>query len=326
MYAYNQVETGKRLKQLREEWMQRQKDAGEKATVVSFAKFMVIENSQSVYQYEKGESITLDLLLRYCEKFECEIDYLLCRIDKKTKQVQTISDALGIGEEAAHNLSALAESEGVTLKNVLVHPDIVYLFNTIYMASDVYRPRAKIIIDNYDRKTGTMTEYVGDKTSNQMKKFVAVDTFSGIIQDIADDNDELYRVLEYYTRADNMIDYIDEQLQDAQTKDDEKELHASVATILKRIQETLPESIINNYTVRDCIGPKRHIIGREMKEEFNAVIEKMSEDVHRKRVQKHKHKEYSTIEFKKSYPKYTQKETEQDSATQHKNNKKRRKK
>lgn len=64
---------------------------------------------QTISKWEKGTSveITLNMLLELCRVFDCELGYLLCEYDCKTRAATDISQQTGLSEEAVKNLSNL---------------------------------------------------------------------------------------------------------------------------------------------------------------------------------------------------------------------------
>lgn len=57
-------------------------------------------------KWEKGESMpSVDILLKLCELFDCELGYLLCEHDTKKRVNQSIQDVTGLSENAIECLS-----------------------------------------------------------------------------------------------------------------------------------------------------------------------------------------------------------------------------
>ena len=64
------------------------------------------ESRQTVGAWEQGKYLPkLDVLLKMCEIFECEIGYLLCEYDCKTKEATDVSAATGLSEKAIGRLN-----------------------------------------------------------------------------------------------------------------------------------------------------------------------------------------------------------------------------
>lgn len=63
------------------------------------------DSRQSVGNWENGVRIpSLDLLLKMCDIFECEIGYLLCEFDCKTKEETDIQKATGLSNKSIRRL------------------------------------------------------------------------------------------------------------------------------------------------------------------------------------------------------------------------------
>lgn len=63
------------------------------------------ESRQSVGAWENGSRLPpLNLLLKMCELFDCEIGYLLCEYDCKTRETTDIQKATGLSEKSIQRL------------------------------------------------------------------------------------------------------------------------------------------------------------------------------------------------------------------------------
>lgn len=63
------------------------------------------ESRQTVGSWEQGKYIPkLDTLLKMCELFDCEIGFLLCEYDCKTREETDISAATGLSEKSIRRL------------------------------------------------------------------------------------------------------------------------------------------------------------------------------------------------------------------------------
>lgn len=69
------------------------------------------ESRQTVARWESGKvQPCLDDLLKMCEIFNCELGYLLCEYDCKTRTSTDICEAINISEEALDNLTKIKSS------------------------------------------------------------------------------------------------------------------------------------------------------------------------------------------------------------------------
>ena len=97
---------------------------------------------QTVSRWERGDGveITLNMLLRMCDIFECELGYMLCEYDCKTREATDICKATGLSEAAVahiismYNVSRSSNSDtanvavcGMDLLNLLLEGGASYL-------------------------------------------------------------------------------------------------------------------------------------------------------------------------------------------------------
>ena len=67
---------------------------------------------QTIARWERGEGVevTLNMLLRLCNIFECDIGYLLCEYDCKTRVITDLQEETGLSVLAATNLEVVANA------------------------------------------------------------------------------------------------------------------------------------------------------------------------------------------------------------------------
>lgn len=66
---------------------------------------------QTISKWEKGQCMPpLDVMLGLCNKYGCELGYLLCEYDTKTKLALDISEETGLSEEAINHLLELKKT------------------------------------------------------------------------------------------------------------------------------------------------------------------------------------------------------------------------
>lgn len=95
--------------------------------------------------WETGKSgeITVGMLTALCEVFDCDIGYLLCEYDCKTRQTEDIKQTLGLSERAINNLRVLYDGYcdfAISSKSddELEIPDNVDIYETIKTPEDFY--------------------------------------------------------------------------------------------------------------------------------------------------------------------------------------------
>lgn len=82
---------GKRIKFMRESKM---------ITQAKFAESLNV-SIDSVKNWEQGYNYpTLEMLIKVADYFNCEVDYLLGRINNKTNQIQAVYDLIGLSEKS----------------------------------------------------------------------------------------------------------------------------------------------------------------------------------------------------------------------------------
>ena len=77
---------------------------------------------QTIARWERGEGveITLNMLLKLCNLFDCELGYLLCEFDCKTRLKTDIQEETGLIEPAVKSLISDKSPYFITLLNELL--------------------------------------------------------------------------------------------------------------------------------------------------------------------------------------------------------------
>lgn len=72
---------------------------------------------QTISKWEKGigGEITLNMLLRLCDIFQCEMGYILCEYDCKTRELTDICESTNLPENAASALINTKSAYALTL-------------------------------------------------------------------------------------------------------------------------------------------------------------------------------------------------------------------
>ncbi len=107
---YSAEKIGKRIKLERDKKGWSQKGLGDELGQKSGAK--------QVSLYESGTLPPLDVLLKMCDIFNCELGYLLCEpgYELKTKEDNIISDSLGLDEESIDSIRNITGVNSKTTK------------------------------------------------------------------------------------------------------------------------------------------------------------------------------------------------------------------
>ena len=126
------------LKKVGQRIRKERKGAGFK-TQGDFAKRMGYheESRQTIGNWENGKILPrLDDLLKMCEIFNCELSYLLCEYNCKTRENTDIQAATGLSEEAINSLLNLAKDSGTdeklsVLSQILAHEKLLDFLKAI---------------------------------------------------------------------------------------------------------------------------------------------------------------------------------------------------
>lgn len=93
---YDKKRIGKRIREERKKIKLNQENFGWKLRDYNIRGF----NRETVAKWEKGEALpSLDILLKMSEIFDCEIGYLLCEFDTKTRLSADIQQETGLSED-----------------------------------------------------------------------------------------------------------------------------------------------------------------------------------------------------------------------------------
>ena len=77
----------------------------------------------SVKNWEQGRTIPeIGTLLYLAEFLDCDLDYLIGRIDKPTHDIKFISDELRLSEEAVKKLMQLSDRQLQSISEIIEHP------------------------------------------------------------------------------------------------------------------------------------------------------------------------------------------------------------
>ena len=80
-------------------------------------------NIESVRNWEQGRTVPeTGTLFRLAEFLDCDLDYLIGRIDKPTHDLQFITDELRLSEEAVKKLMQLSDIQLQSISEIIEHP------------------------------------------------------------------------------------------------------------------------------------------------------------------------------------------------------------
>lgn len=120
------------------------------------------DSRQTIWNWEKGERLpSLDDFEKMCEIFECELGYLLCEYDCKTREATNISVATGLSEKAVNKLIQINGSERSetmsTLGLMIEHESFFSLLSAIHIHFwNFKRDRLKIDAEDVARVADIM--------------------------------------------------------------------------------------------------------------------------------------------------------------------------
>lgn len=121
---YNWGAIGKRIKKARKELSLSQEDLSG----------IIFVSRQLLSKWERALSCpTLDDLLKLCNVFNCELGYLLCEFDNKTREETDIHKVTGLSEKAIRRLKFLKpmKNENSPLNPILEHDSFIELLEVI---------------------------------------------------------------------------------------------------------------------------------------------------------------------------------------------------
>ena len=122
---------GRRIKTLRDK-------SGK--SLAELAEMCGVQQYQTVSKWEKGNSYpSLQQLLRLCDIFQCDIDYLLGNIPCKTREVTDIVKATGLSSDAVEQLLNWQANKTVSNQNRLSLVDALIRYREIYLIANLYR-------------------------------------------------------------------------------------------------------------------------------------------------------------------------------------------
>lgn len=129
---YDKKAIGKRIK--KERLAAGFKNQGSFAQKMSYHE----DSRQTIGNWENGKIMpSLTDLFKMCEIFDCELGYLLCEYDCKTRKATDIQTATGLSENAINALSNIKNTDInevlQTLSKLIEHKDFIDLLRAIHV-------------------------------------------------------------------------------------------------------------------------------------------------------------------------------------------------
>ena len=135
------------------------------------------ESRQTVYKWEKGITLpTHETLLKLCQLFDCDIGYLFCEYDCKTREATDIQEVTGLSEE---NISWLKRINNANHEYAgTVSPDLI---NRILSNSDFWNKlddRLPVYLASLD--------YRSTDTDRDMARYGVVRALEELLDELCD--------------------------------------------------------------------------------------------------------------------------------------------
>ena len=132
-----------------------------------------VNSRQSIAKWESGEKMPdLNLLLNMCDMFGCELGYLLCEFDCKTRTATDIKKETGLSEksiEKLHNFNLSAPMFMNILNYIIEHDSFEDLLRAMYIyTSEIESIGKPLLSENAQQelahyfgcRPGTVTDYL----------------------------------------------------------------------------------------------------------------------------------------------------------------------
>lgn len=144
----------------------------------------------AVKNWEQGYAMPgIDTLFKLCDKYHCEIDYLLGRMEHKTHDLQYICDETGLSERAVEVLkyhaadSKIAANLCQIVDVLLTSDDTEKIADTINNAYCLYKEGFKDI-ESFDIHTDYATELFSTEAMKSTLLRDAMDMFRNDLNDL----------------------------------------------------------------------------------------------------------------------------------------------
>lgn len=159
-------------------------------TQASFADALDV-SIESVRNWEQGRQIpTPHHLFIICQLLDCDIDFLIGRLDQKTHDVQFIHDQTGLSEEAITQLEGLNPDQTALVSRIIEHPDFLKVIKQMQDISDkaaISRCTASMIVSSIsDRLNDQSSVAVHADMIEKAMLFSISNLFTQIVCDVTD--------------------------------------------------------------------------------------------------------------------------------------------
>jgi len=184
---YNTKKMGKRIKEERNALGLTQSKFAEKLGKSE-------ESRQIIANWEKGKTIpAFDDMLKMCELFDCELGYLLCEFDNKTREATDVCKALGISKEAEAKLKEIKISDYretlITLSQMIESDYFFKLLKTIHLYRFNFN-KHQLVFYNYEEEEIVSKALGCDKYTDVREhikassRYLIEETFMKILDDL----------------------------------------------------------------------------------------------------------------------------------------------
>lgn len=152
------------------------------------------ESRQTVANWENGKTLPcLEDLLKMCELFGCELGYLLCEHDNKTREATDVCKALGISKEAEAELKKIKNSDYretlITLSQMIESEYFFKLLKAIHLYRFNFN-KHQLVFYNYEEEEIVSKALGCDKYTDVREhikassRYLIEETFMKILDDL----------------------------------------------------------------------------------------------------------------------------------------------
>lgn len=160
---YDLIAIGKRIRDQRRNYkVDQKKEDSRKTSQEDFGYILGGYDRRKIAEWEKGKELPpLKTMLRMCELFDCELGYLLCEHDTKTRAAADIQSETGLSEKSITTLKELKRYNDHPMKQYLLIPPLApFIDKFISDGTDVMKAIYQIILDtDFEERLKTDTNY-----------------------------------------------------------------------------------------------------------------------------------------------------------------------
>ena len=148
---------------------------------------------QTIWNWETGRTMpSIDRFIELCEIFNCELDYLLCKHDCKTREASDIHNSLGLSENAITILKQINSSPYKdtinSLSQLIEHPQFLELLCDIHTHNNEFNQKHYYAKHEQITNLATILECSFDKATeyiNSSSKSLITSKFIHIIESLS---------------------------------------------------------------------------------------------------------------------------------------------